>query len=76
LPHVCRTGSVRSGESFPEVLIHAAQKSQVLLAVMGPDWGAAPQLREEADWVRAEILAAQASGTQVVPPIIQQVTLP
>jgi TIR domain len=61
--------SIQPGESFPEVLIHAAQKSQVLLAVMGPDWGAAPQLREEADWVRAEILAAQASGTQVVPVI-------
>jgi hypothetical protein len=61
--------SIQPGESFPDALIHAAQKSHVLLAVMGPDWGAAPQLREEADWVRAEILAAQATGTQVVPVI-------
>jgi hypothetical protein len=61
--------SIQPGESFPKALIDAARKSDVLLAVMGPDWGAAPQLREEADWVRMEILAAQASGTRVVPVI-------
>jgi hypothetical protein len=61
--------SIQPGESFPKALIHAAQKSNVLLAVMGPDWGAAPQLREEADWVRTEILAAQTCGTRVVPVI-------
>jgi hypothetical protein len=61
--------SIRPGELFPKALIDAAKKSDVLLAVMGPDWGAAPQLREEADWVRMEILAAQSSGTRVVPVI-------
>jgi hypothetical protein len=61
--------SIRPGESFPKALVEAARKSDVLLAVMGPDWGTAPQLREEADWVRTEILAAQASGTRVVPVI-------
>lgn len=61
--------SIRPGESFPKALVEAARKSDVLLAVMGPDWGAAPQLREEADWVRTEILAAQTSGTRVVPVI-------
>lgn len=61
--------SIQPGESFPMALIDAAQRSNVLLAVMGPDWGAAPQLREEADWVRKEILAAQTSGTRVVPVI-------
>jgi len=54
---------------FPKALIDAARKSHVLLAVMGPDWEAAPQLREEADWVRMEILAAQTTGTRVVPVI-------
>ena len=34
--------SIQPGESFPKALIDAAQKSNVLLAVMGPDWGAAP----------------------------------
>jgi len=61
--------SIRPGELFPKALIDAARKSDVLLAVMGPDWGAAPQLREEGDWVRMEILAAQASGIKVVPVI-------
>lgn len=61
--------SIRPGESFPKALIDAARKSDVLLAVMGPDWGASPQLREEADWVRMEILAAQAADTRVVPVI-------
>ena len=61
--------SIQPGESFPKALIHAAQKSNVLLAVMGPDWGTAPQLREEADWVRTEILAAQTCGTRVIPVI-------
>jgi hypothetical protein len=59
--------SIQPGELFPKVLIDAAKTSAVLLAVMGPGWGAALQLREEADWVRTEILAAQASGTRVVP---------
>jgi len=61
--------SIQPGELFSEALIDAAQNSNVLLAVMGPDWGAAPQLHEEADWVRTEILAAQTSGTRVVPVI-------
>ena len=34
--------SIPPGELFPRALIHAAQKSTVLLAVMGPDWEAAP----------------------------------
>ena len=61
--------SIQPGESFPTALLHAAQKSNVLLAIMGPDWEAAPQLRDEVDWVRTEILAAQTSGTRVVPVI-------
>jgi hypothetical protein len=61
--------SIQPGELFPKALIDAARRSNVLLALMGPDWGKAPQLREEADWVRAEILAAQTSGTRVVPVI-------
>lgn len=61
--------SIQPGELYPKALIDAAKKSHVLLAVMGPGWGAAPQLYEEADWVRMEILAAQTSGTQVIPVI-------
>jgi hypothetical protein len=59
--------SIEPGESYPQALIGAAQECDVLLSVMGPDWGAAPQLEDEADWVRKEILAAQSSGARVVP---------
>jgi hypothetical protein len=59
--------SIQPGEMYPQVLSDAARKSEVLLAVMGPDWGAAPELRDEADWVRKEILTAQSSGASVVP---------
>jgi hypothetical protein len=59
--------SIQPGEMYPQVLSDAARKSDVLLAVMGPDWGAAPELRDEADWVRREILTAQSSGASVVP---------
>ena len=59
--------SIQPGELYPRALIGAAQECDVLLSVMGPDWGAAPQLEDEADWVRKEILAAQSSGARVVP---------
>lgn len=59
--------SLEPGELFGQALIDAAQKSTVLLAVMGQEWASAPQLRDEGDWVRKEILAAQSSGSSVVP---------
>ena len=59
--------SIQPGELYPQALIGAAQQCDVLLSVMGPHWGAAPQLQDEADWVRKEILAAQSSGARVVP---------
>jgi hypothetical protein len=59
--------SIPPGDSYPQSLIGAAQGCDVLLSVMGPDWGAAPQLEDEADWVRKEILAAQSAGARVIP---------
>jgi len=59
--------SLRPGELFAKELVDAARKSEALLAVIGPEWDAAPQLRDETDWVRTEILAAHSSGAAVVP---------
>lgn len=59
--------SLQPGDLFPQRLIDAARKSEVLLAVIGPEWALASQLRDEADWVRKEILAAQSSGASVIP---------
>jgi hypothetical protein len=59
--------SLTPGELFPQALTDAARRSVVLLAIMGQNWALAPRLRDEADWVRREILAAQSSGSKVIP---------
>jgi hypothetical protein len=59
--------SIRPGDDYPEALLNAARRSIVLLAVMGPDWSRFPQLHDENDWVRREILAAYAAGKHVIP---------
>ena len=58
---------IRPGEAYPQALLTAVRHSWVLLAIMGPDWPAAPQLRDADDWVRREILEAYASGGHVIP---------
>jgi hypothetical protein len=59
--------SIPPGEPYPEALLSAARRSTVLLAVMGPDWSRYPQLQNENDWVRREILAAYDAGKPVIP---------
>jgi TIR domain len=59
--------SIAPGELYPEALLTAARRSTVLLAVMGPNWSRCPQLRDENDWVRREILAAYDAGKAVIP---------
>jgi hypothetical protein len=59
--------SIAPGEPYPQALLNAARRCAVLLAVMGAAWAQHPQLRDEADWVRREILEAYANGIPVVP---------
>lgn len=59
--------SIAPGEPYPERLLDAVRGSAVLLAIMGPDWPHHPQLRDENDWVRREILEAYAYGIPVIP---------
>ena len=59
--------SIKPGEAFPEALLNGARECLVLLAIIGPAWAQAPQLRHKDDWVRREILEARASGATVVP---------
>jgi hypothetical protein len=59
--------SISPGEPYPEALLSAARCSTILLAVMGPDWSRFPQLHDENDWVRQEILAAYDAGKPVIP---------
>jgi TIR domain len=59
--------SIQPGEAFPEALLKGARECLFLLAIIGPAWAQAPQLRHEDDWVRREILEAHASAATVVP---------
>lgn len=59
--------SIKPGDFYPESLLDAVRRSAVVLAVMGPDWTRFPQLREESDWVRQEILEAYAAAIPVIP---------
>jgi hypothetical protein len=59
--------SIQPGEAYAPALVSAARHSLVLLAVMGPDWMGAPQLRDADDWVRREILEARGSAVTVIP---------
>lgn len=59
--------SIRPGSAYPDALLAAARRSVVLLAVMGPNWSRYPELHDESDWVRREILAAFDAAKSVIP---------
>ncbi|MGW6745574.1 toll/interleukin-1 receptor domain-containing protein [Streptomyces sp. NPDC055025] len=59
--------SIGAGESFDRELVRNVRRSSLLLAVIGPTWVHRPQLHDEQDWVRREILEAFACGITVIP---------
>jgi hypothetical protein len=59
--------SIAPGDPYAEKLLSAARSCSVLLAVMGPGWARHPQLGDEEDWVRREILTALDHATRVIP---------
>ena len=59
--------SIAPGSPYPETLLNAVRKSAILLAVIGAEWSHYPQLRDESDWVRREILEAYACGIRIIP---------
>ena len=59
--------SIVPGDPYPEALLGAVRRSAILLAVMSADWARYPELRDENDWVRREILEAYACGIRVIP---------
>jgi hypothetical protein len=68
--------SIRAGSAFPQELLQAVRRSRVLLAVIGPHWATAPQLRRADDWVRREILEAERCAIPVVPILSASPTQP
>ncbi|WP_433212886.1 toll/interleukin-1 receptor domain-containing protein [Microtetraspora malaysiensis] len=59
--------SIRPGSPYPEELLDNVRNSSALVAVIGPGWTSAPELHDENDWVRREIVEALAYGIPVIP---------
>ncbi len=59
--------SIAPGSPYPEALLDAVRHSAILVAVIGAEWSQYPQLRDESDWVRREILEAYTYGIRIIP---------
>jgi hypothetical protein len=59
--------SIVPGESYPDKLLSAVRRSEVLLAVIGEGWSRRAELHDQDDWVRREILEAFTCGIEVIP---------
>jgi hypothetical protein len=59
--------SIQPGDRYAQKLIDGVRGSAVLLAIMSPGWPHYPELRDENDWVRREIMAARSAGIRVIP---------
>ncbi|MEV0675208.1 TIR domain-containing protein [Actinosynnema sp. NPDC050436] len=76
------TESIAVGEDFRAELATALRRTDLVLAVIGPDWLDAPaddggrRLDDPADYVRLEIGTALAIGLPVVPLLVGGATLP
>jgi hypothetical protein len=70
------------GLDFRDQIRSTLQRSDILLAVIGPQWLAAqketgqPRIEDETDWVRFEIEAALGKKIPVIPVLIDRTPLP
>jgi hypothetical protein len=70
------------GFDFRDQIQNALQRSDILIAVIGPQWLAVqketgqPRLADETDWVRIEIEAALGKKIPVIPVLIDRTPLP
>jgi TIR domain len=71
--------SIRLGQAFPKVLEEGLRRSAVLVVLIGPRWDVGPpadRLADPADWVRREIVLAEAQGSTIVPVLVDRTTMP
>ncbi|MET7314376.1 toll/interleukin-1 receptor domain-containing protein [Streptomyces thermoviolaceus] len=59
--------SIPAGAEYPHELLTRLRRSEVVLAVIGPRWATADELRQEDDWVRRELVEARECRIPVVP---------
>jgi TIR domain len=73
---------VALGLDFRDQLRNTLQRSDILLAIIGPQWLAVqketgqPRIADETDWVRLEIEAALGKKIPVIPVLIDRTPLP
>ncbi|MGI5286575.1 toll/interleukin-1 receptor domain-containing protein [Nonomuraea polychroma] len=66
--HIFRASkSIPPGAVYQDQLISAVRRSSIVLAVIGENWSKHPELHDEEDWVRKEILEAFTCGIEVIP---------
>jgi hypothetical protein len=74
--------AVPLGSDYRDQIRSTLQRSDILLAVIGPQWLAVqketgqPRLSDESDWVRIEIEAALGKKIPVIPVLIDRARLP
>ncbi|MBV1955228.1 toll/interleukin-1 receptor domain-containing protein [Streptomyces albidoflavus] len=62
--------SIRLGRTFQEELRENVRACEVLLVLAGPGWAARPELWQQDDWVREEILEALRNDVLIVPVLL------
>jgi CHASE2 domain-containing sensor protein len=75
------TDKIVSGAEFPRVLEERLAASDVLLAVIGPQWlaiadAAGPRLKQPEDYVRREISTALEGKIRIIPVLVQGARMP
>ena len=74
--------SIPLGFDFREKIRSAIQRSDIVLAVIGPHWLALqketgkPRIADEMDWVRIELETALANTIPVIPVLVEHARLP
>ena len=74
--------SIKPGADFVETLVDRVRGSEVVLAVIGPEWltSSGPDgrraLDDPADWIRRELVEAFAAGVLVVPVLVDGGVMP
>jgi hypothetical protein len=70
--------SIEPGAPYPETIWWHLGESEVLLAVIGPNWlnASSGRLADPDDWVCREIAAALEQGKRVIPVLLDGATMP
>lgn len=73
--------SIDPGDRFPEILAQALESSDVLVAIVGPNWVGSTRegkrrIDEKEDFVRVEVAGAMSRGILVIPVLVGGATLP